>query len=495
MRTPLERKLRASLHSLGVAKTAKLLIAVSGGADSTALADALARLHKGQLALAHFNHLLRGEESDADEEFVRELSTRLGLQMIVGREDIAALARTERRNLEAVARDRRYGFLKRAARAVGATFLATAHTRDDQVETVCMRLIRGSGPEGLRGIHATRALADELTLIRPLLAATRDEVLAHCAQYGLDYRNDSSNLAMDLMRNRVRGELLPHLRSFNPRFDEALLRAAALIAEDDSLLSGKAAKLFVEASRDNRDDRDRLSLLGLPDEHPALRRRVLRMWLRAARGDLRKIGTVHLAAIEALIVEGQSGGRVDLPGDFVVSRQFEDLLLQRVSDLPDITPVPIPLIEGAEVVFGSYRLILLRGLHRREAKEVMDRSGSGGELALLRECDQLGSLHLRTRIEGDTYESEGAERPVKLKKLMIRHRIPLRNRETHPLVVTADNKVLWAPGLPVSRDFIARGQGRCALIIARPASSADAGPDATPDATEASAKASIDSGG
>jgi tRNA(Ile)-lysidine synthetase-like protein len=223
------------------------------------------------------------------------------------------------------------------------------------------------------------------------------------------------------------------------------------------------------------------------------------MWLRAARGDLRKIGTVHLAAIEALIVEGQSGGRVDLPGDFVVSRQFEDLVLQRVSDLPEITPVPIPLVEGNEVVFGSYRLILLRRLHRKEAKEVMDRIGSGGELALLRECDQLGSLHLRTRIEGDTYEPEGAERSVKLKKLMIRHRIPLRTRGTHPLVVTADNKVLWAPGLPVSRDFIARGEGRCALIIARSASSADAGPDetpdATPDATGRSAKASIDPGG
>ena len=493
MRTPLERKLRASLHSLGVAKTAKLLIAVSGGADSTALADALARLHKGQLALAHFNHLLRGEESDADEEFVRELSTRLELQMVVGREDIAALARTARRNLEAVARDRRYAFLMRAARAVGAAFLATAHTRDDQVETVCMRLIRGSGPEGLRGIHASRPLTDELTLIRPLLAATREDVLAHCAQYGLDYRNDSSNLAMDLMRNRVRRELLPHLRSFNPRFDEALLRAAALIAEDDSLLSGKAAKLFVEASKDNKDNRDnrnnglsRLSLLGLRDEHPALRRRVLRMWLRAARGDLRRIGTVHLAAIEALIVGGQSGGRVDLPGDFSVSRQFEDLVLERTSDLPDITPIPIPLIEGTEVVFGSYRLILLRGLHRKEAKEVMDRGGNG-EVALLGECDQLGDLHLRTRIEGDTYEPEGAERPVRLKKLMIRHRIPHRTRGTHPLVVTAENKVLWAPGLPVSRDFIAHGEGRCALIIARPASS--------PDATGDSARASIDSGG
>jgi tRNA(Ile)-lysidine synthetase-like protein len=210
------------------------------------------------------------------------------------------------------------------------------------------------------------------------------------------------------------------------------------------------------------------------------------MWLRAARGDLRRIGTVHLAAIEALIVEGQSGGRVDLPGDFFVRREFDDLVLERLSDSPEITPVRMPLIEGTEVVFGSYRVTLTRGLHYKEAREVMDRGGNG-ESALLGECDELGDLQLRTRLEGDAYEPEGAERPVKLKKLMIRHRIPHRIRASHPLVVTADNKVLWAPGLPVSRAFAAHEQQRCALIIARPAD--------PPDATGDSARASIDSGG
>lgn len=324
MKTALEKRLARSLKRLGVSRTARLVIGVSGGADSTALADAVQRIAKGGLGLAHLNHLLRGAESDDDEQFVRTFALQRDLEIIVERHDIAALARSEKRNLEAVARERRYAFLARAAREYGAGFVATAHTRDDQVETVCMRLLRGTGPEGLRGIYASRVLESDVVLVRPLLDVTRDEVIEHCVQYQLDYRTDSSNLTSDFARNRVRHELLPSLRSFNPRFDEALLRTAAIVADDDDRLNLEAQRLAAEVVL----EANRLDLRRLRDEHPSLIRRVLRLWLRGARGDLRRIDTVHLMALERLIVKGQSGRLVELPGNLNVVRRLDSLFLE-----------------------------------------------------------------------------------------------------------------------------------------------------------------------
>src|SRR6185436_16223742 len=192
--TVLEKRLRANLRRLRLGEQA-VLVAVSGGADSTALLDALVRLRgrrglPGQIFAAHLNHLLRGEEADADEAFVREMAARLDVALIVEREPVAERARAEKRNLEAMARYLRYDFLRRAAQSCGARAIATAHTQDDQVETILMRLLRGSGADGLRGIHQVVELAADVQLIRPLLDVTRAEVLAHCEHYSLTFRTD-----------------------------------------------------------------------------------------------------------------------------------------------------------------------------------------------------------------------------------------------------------------------------------------------------------------
>ncbi len=326
MKTVLERKLRAQLQRLSIANDALLVAGVSGGADSIALADALTKEHTGEVVVAHLNHLLRGSESDDDEAFVRDFASNRNLKVIVERHNIEGEAQIEGRNLEAVARDRRYDFLAGAAHSSQSNIVLTAHTRDDQVETILMRLLRGTGPEGLRGIHVKRALDQSVLLIRPMLDVTRAEVLAHCERYRLSYRTDSSNLSIEIVRNRVRRELLPQLRSFNPRLDEAVLRTASIIVEDDELLNTQAERLLLAAS----DGQHRLSFEGLTHLHPALRRRVLRLWLRRARGDLRRIDRIHLAAVEKLMLEGEGAARIELPGGFVVNRKQSTLLLGRV---------------------------------------------------------------------------------------------------------------------------------------------------------------------
>src|SRR5262245_17170929 len=205
--TKLEKKLRAALRRFGIGAQDSVIVAVSGGADSVALLDALARFQQGEgrpgsITVAHLNHQLRGEESDEDEAFTRNLSERLNLPVFTERIAVAERAKAEKRNLEAVARSLRYEFLLKVAEARGANFIFTAHTLDDQAETILMRLIRGAGAEGLRGIHQTLTLNDSVKLIRPMLEITRAQVIQHCEHYELAFRSDSSNFLVDFTRNR-----------------------------------------------------------------------------------------------------------------------------------------------------------------------------------------------------------------------------------------------------------------------------------------------------
>lgn len=311
--TKLEQKLRAALRQMSVGVDASLVVAVSGGADSVALLDALMRLRLHNQAprtilAAHLNHQLRGEESDGDEDFVRALAAKLHIKTIVDRMAVGTRAQAERKNLEATARRLRYEFLAEAAEKCAAQFVCTAHTRDDQAETVLMRLLRGTGTEGLRGIHSIRPLNKTVKLVRPLLAVSRTEVIDHCDHHKLEFRSDSSNFLPDFTRNRIRLELMPLLRSFNARADEALARMAELSAGDQEFLGQVAIGVLAEA-RSGLD----LDLKRLREWPIAIRRRVLRLWLSEHRDGLQRIEAVHLAAIERLIERGQGGKIIELP--------------------------------------------------------------------------------------------------------------------------------------------------------------------------------------
>ena len=322
--TKLEKKLRASLRKLSVAKTDRILIAASGGADSTALLDALARWKKSEsLFVAHLNHQLRGAESDADEAFVRAMAERLNLPCFVAQENVAALATKEKKNLEATARHIRYDFLLRTAQECQANVIVTAHTQNDQVETVLLRLLRGTSAAGLQGIHTTSELHYSVRLVRPMLEITRAEVLEHCAHYQLTFCHDSSNASLAFTRNRIRHELLPLLQTFNGEIGQALLRTAAQMSEDDEYLQGEARKLVDELAEEAS-----LNFKPLLKLHPALRRRVLRQWLARARGDLRRIGATHLLALDNLMMKGEGGSYVELPHRGKVYRQGTALKLQ-----------------------------------------------------------------------------------------------------------------------------------------------------------------------
>ena len=462
--TKLEKKLRAALRRLEVGAQDSVTAAVSGGADSVALLDALARFQlsegrPGSIVVAHLNHQLRGEESDEDEAFVRDLADRLNLPVFMERIAVADRAKEEKQNLEAVARRLRYEFLLRVAEARGAKIVFTAHTLDDQAETILMRLIRGSGAEGLRGVHQVVALSDDVKLIRPMLGITRAEVIAHCECYELAFRSDSSNFLADFTRNRVRLELLPMLETFNPRVKESLARVSESGARDDDYLRG-AASGYLAGSRGESG----LNVSVLREAPDAIRRRVLRLWLRDERGDLRRVSASHIEAVERLI-DGPSGRLVELPEGGVVAREFD--CLRFIRDRAIEKPLePIKIKENEPQNFGGFTFMLKRGM--TQANLNLGNNGSRKRFAAaLRECEELDGLRLRTRFPGAAYIPADARRAVKLKALMIKRKIPLTQRDQYPILVTADDRIVWAPGLPVAREFAPGAEdSSCALIVA-----------------------------
>jgi tRNA(Ile)-lysidine synthase len=222
------------------------VVAVSGGADSVALLQILAGW-VGPLIVAHVNHQLRGADSDVDEQFVRDLASSLRLTCRSIAIDVAGEARRNSANLEDIARRLRYDWLAGVARESGASWIATGHTADDQAETVLHRLLRGTGVQGLRGIARERQLQPGLSLVRPLLGAERTAIVGFLNSIGQTWREDLSNSDPAFTRNRIRHELLPLLRSFNPSVVDVLGRLSEQANELHDMLEPAARALLAQA--------------------------------------------------------------------------------------------------------------------------------------------------------------------------------------------------------------------------------------------------------
>jgi tRNA(Ile)-lysidine synthase len=328
-----------------------IVVAVSGGADSTALLLALEELKRHNklytgICVAHLDHRLR-KASSKDAKWVSELANQLGFKSIIGRSKVAEAAETANDNLEQAARDARYAFLQRTAKKVPANYVLTAHTMDDQAETVLLRLMRGSAGFGLGGMEAMRPLArnSSVKLVRPLLWARRIDTEDYCRLRRIKFLSDEMNDDLSFARVKVRKQLLPMMQSFNNRIVEAISRTASQLREDgavlfndsDVLLRRAAVSNNEEGNEESSEERDEtkppaLDVKVLSNAPPALRRRALRQWLSDARGNARRLEMVHLLAVEKLL-EGNSGGKVaELPNGGRVKRKRNRLEFESEND-------------------------------------------------------------------------------------------------------------------------------------------------------------------
>ena len=325
------RLLLAEWRKLHLPLDEPIVVAVSGGADSTALflaIDELKRSHKLSVKLlaAHLDHGLR-PTSKKDAAWVSELAKNLGHSAVISRAKVAEIASANKDNVEQAARRLRYDFLERTAKRKKARFVLTGHTMDDQAETVLLRLMRGSAALGLGGIEGVRPLSPtgDVQLVRPLLWARRTDTEDYCRDRRQEFLLDEMNSDETYARVKVRKQLLPLMESFNARVVEAISRSASLLREDSTELDENATELLKKASNQNSSNPKKtkhhsLNVQVLSAAPSALRRRALREWITDARGDARRLEMVHLLAVERLL-EGTAGGRVvELPGGARVSR-------------------------------------------------------------------------------------------------------------------------------------------------------------------------------
>lgn len=332
------RRLLAEWHELRLpASEARVVVAVSGGADSAALLLALAELIESSrltpdLTVAHLDHGLRGAAGAADANWVAALAAEHGFETAIEKIFVGELAAKAKDNLEQAARVARYEFLQNVAVKCSAGVVLTGHTRDDQAETVLLRLLRGSGAEGLGGMKPLRTLIsgrEDILLARPLLRwARRTETEMYCAARGVQPRIDEMNANEHFARVRVRRQLVPLLETFNPRAVEAISRASGLLHEDALALNLVAEQLLAEACEacETKEGESvgwpalRVEVLRAVSSS-AVRRRALRLWIARRQGSLRRVELVHLVAIENLLA-GKRGGRIaQLPGGAYVERR------------------------------------------------------------------------------------------------------------------------------------------------------------------------------
>ncbi len=477
---------------------ATLVVAVSGGADSLCLLGALLALQAspaspvapGELVVATLDHGLRGAAGAADARWVAELATSLGLRCFTEQVETRAWASAQHLSLEDAARRLRYRFLRQVAVEVGAARIVLGHTLDDQAETILLRLLRGSGLDGLAGMRPLRG-----DLARPLLGITHAQAVAYCAARGWLPREDLTNRDERYLRNRVRRRLLPLLEAYNPNVRRTLARNASLIADDLAALEAATDDAWAEVVSLEQTGHVELRLAALRELSPALRRRVMRRAAQRLRphpptpplpqgeGEAETpvesaggLEARHIELIERFIAEGRTGGALSLPGGLRAALGYETLSLVRVS-LPSQRPgeqasgatwrLPIP--GAVEIAALGWRVLAAPletppGLEG-DALPPIPRTpplsyGSGmsggarGELRVYLDADRIASdtLMVRAWRPGDRFRPLGMAREKKLQDVLSDAKVPRELRHRLPVVCLGE-RIVWVAGVRIADEF------------------------------------------
>lgn len=424
----------------------KVVVAVSGGPDSVCMLHILSGLSNElgiELHVAHLDHQLRGQESAADAEYVSDLADRLRVPATLASRDVAAYRREHRLSPEESAREVRYAFLSEVAGDIGADRIAVGHTLDDQAETILMHLVRGSGTRGLRGLLPQIVLKRgrrALTVVRPLLGLSRADTIDYCRRHLLAPRDDSSNASLTPLRNRIRHELLPMLREYNPNITESLLRTARLAADDLAYLDVEAGRLCGDIVQIREDTAviDRPSFRALP---AVMQRHLLRNLAETLLGNIRDIEAAHIEEIID-ILDKPAGKKTALPGGLT-------FLVERDRYLLGVSPEslsPYPPFKG-EIPLEIPGLTVAPGWDiTAEITAVPVTFDEANDFSAVFDLDLTGDeLTVRTRRPGDRFQPLGMPRPKKLNEFMIDTGIPRAWRSRIPLVCIGE-RIIWVVG-------------------------------------------------
>ncbi len=450
----LEKRVMEFIRRHGLFTEARgILLAVSGGADSTALLHIVQSLRAGkfidaQLVCAHVNHKLRGTQSDSDERFVIEQATELGLAVVTRAVDVRAYARAHRLSIETAARQLRITGLREMAAQRGCTWIATGHQKNDNAETVVHRLRRGTGLRGLAGIRPARRFDDGASFASPLLCVTRDEIAAYLAERGRRWREDHTNVDLAYTRNYIRHRLLPALQQ----------EARGSLVEELSELAAAAGKLYDRIRREAEEARSRLvsyadaQAIVVASDLASLLEPVAIELVRQVLVDLgcgeRSLTQRHYCGILQLARQRREGKEVSLPAGFVARYERDRIILgargpatvHRVGPAPvqcGAVVIPIP----GEARFAGYE-IDARILERHEAEPAKIKGDKGGFVEYF-DLDRVRPpVIVRLRRPGDRFRPLGMAGEKKVGKFLTTAKVPREVRE-RTVILADQEKILW----------------------------------------------------
>jgi tRNA(Ile)-lysidine synthase len=490
-------------HYAMFAPSETLVLGVSGGPDSLCLLHVMRRLTPTlgiNLHVGHLDHGIRGDEAEEDARYVGDICRAWDTPCTLERADVPALAEAKGLAIEEAARRARYAFLADLARRLGGRTVAVAHNADDQVETVLMHLLRGSGLAGLRGMRPLSwvdemrlvegaAQGPRVRLLRPLLYVSRAEIEAYCRTYGLQPRYDRSNLDLTYYRNRLRHELIPMLETYNPNIRAVLRRTAEVMAADYQLLRQQLEEEWARVATMDRSlgqsgERtivyDLAALRGLP---LGLQRALLREGIHRLRRSLRNINWVHIDNAIEVLQSGHTGAAATLPQGLLLTLGYERAILADAEQIildpgrPHLwaEPLAVPLggavtLQGpADSALAGEGWILETALYRREALAAAPEDNRDPYTAYL-DADRLQyPLSLRTRREGDAFYPLGLRHQQKLRNFMVNVKIPRHERARLPLLVCGD-EIAWVVGWRIdARYAVGEETGRVLIVLVRPA--------------------------
>lgn len=424
----------------------KVLAGVSGGIDSMVLLTLLQQFvekFKGELVVAHLNHGLRGKESDRDESFVKSVATDMGLSCVTKKINVGDISIKAGLNLQDAARRERYGFFEEVFRSQGCDRIAVGHNADDQAETMLMRIIRGSGIKGLGGIPPKRGV-----IIRPIIELSREDITNYALAKGINFMEDSSNLKESYLRNKLRRQLIPTLKEYNPRICNELNMLSSINRDVESYLQDEAEKAFKKAICPDSEDAGAISLhVSTFNKIPAaLKAKVIMKVVEQLTGSSSGLFSAHILDVENLALNAVSGRSINLPKEIIVSLEYGRLIFSCGARPKGDTSFKYPLDIPGDTIIKEAGIIL------RASKAIPDDSNlKGDKKTIYLDMKRFpGPLEVRNFMAGDRIRIEGMSGRKKLKDLFIDEKIPPRLRRKIPILVSGD-EILWVIGLRKSK--------------------------------------------
>ena len=449
----------------------KILVALSAGPDSIALLDLLHRLSAEfslNLVVAHFHHQLRGRAADLDEKLAKETAQKYHLEFLSGTA-APGWRKKIRGSMEETARKMRYEFLLASADKIKANRVALGHNANDLAESFFINLMRGSGLLGLAGMPPMRG-----KIIRPLVETTRDQVMDYLHDRGLPFRIDKSNLDRKILRNRIRAELIPLLKTYNPKIVESLVRTGELLREDELFMESKSREAFSKLARKN-ETRVSFSAMKFSAQPKAVRRRLVRHAIQHLKKDLRRIESEHLFELERMIDSNAASFQLDLPAGIRIRKSYDQLFLENAfaSKTSGFEPVLLKPPMTKTVFISSQIEIEIefvasefkefqRDQKKREKRGSVFESGHDRDFIAL--DDFSGKLMLRAPTPGDRLQPLGMKGHRKLKEIFMDLEIPREQRAFYPLLAS-EKELLWVPGYGISEKVRVRPDSRKIFLL------------------------------